>query len=67
MHDIFLCRFETSDGTFKNEKGGFRIDPTLGPLWTVTGAYGYVGTDGMKYVIEYISDENGYRVTKQIP
>lgn len=74
LNDKFLiyltyitCSFETSDGTFRNEKGGFRQDAVLGPQWSVVGAYGYVGADGIVYKTEYLSDENGYRITKQSP
>ena len=59
--------FETSDGTFKQEKREQREDPVHGLIWVTSGAYGYVGTDGIKYSTEYEADLNGYRVVKQIP
>jgi hypothetical protein len=59
--------YETSDGQFKYEKREERDDPVEGKIWVVTGAYGYVSSDGTMFRTEYIADHNGYRVTKQIP
>lgn len=59
--------FETSDGTFKQEKREQREDPVNGLIWVTSGAYGYLGTDGIQYRTEYEADLNGYRVVKQIP
>jgi hypothetical protein len=62
-----FCRFETSDGTFRKEQAVFNNDPIRGFLKTVTGAYGFIAPDGVRNLIEFIADEYGYRVIKQIP
>lgn len=36
-------------------------NPDKGPLLVIVGSYGYVGPDGVKYAVNYVSDENGFR------
>uniref|UniRef100_A0A182YCY1 Uncharacterized protein n=2 Tax=Anopheles stephensi TaxID=30069 RepID=A0A182YCY1_ANOST len=54
--------YETKDGQAREEVG--LIDPSTGAL-TVTGWYSYRTPDGAEYRVDYVADENGYRVTKQ--
>uniref|UniRef100_A0A182S734 Uncharacterized protein n=1 Tax=Anopheles maculatus TaxID=74869 RepID=A0A182S734_9DIPT len=54
--------YETKDGQAREEVG--TIDPSTGVV-TVTGWYSYRTPDGAEYRVDFIADENGYRVTKQ--
>ncbi|XP_050072862.1 larval cuticle protein 65Ag1-like [Anopheles maculipalpis] len=53
--------YETKDGQAREEVGTF--DPSTGAM-SVTGWYSYRTPDGTEYRVDFIADENGYRVTK---
>ncbi|XP_050072863.1 larval cuticle protein 65Ag1-like [Anopheles maculipalpis] len=54
--------YATKDGQAREEVG--TIDPSTGAL-TVTGWYSYRTPDGAEYRVDFIADENGYRVVDQ--
>lgn len=54
-------RFETSDGTSRQEQAELRNAGTDQEAIVVRGSYSYVGPDGTQYVINYVADENGFQ------
>uniref|UniRef100_A0A182KG57 Uncharacterized protein n=1 Tax=Anopheles christyi TaxID=43041 RepID=A0A182KG57_9DIPT len=56
--------YETKDGQAREEVG--TIDPSTGVL-TVTGWYSYQAPDGATYRVDFVADENGYRIVNQPP
>ncbi|XP_053674494.1 larval cuticle protein 65Ag1-like [Anopheles nili] len=52
--------YETRDGQEREEVG--TIDPNTGVL-TVTGWYSFRAPDGTTHRVDFVADENGYRVT----
>lgn len=65
MHQKLFFRYRTSDDQTREERGYFRdIDDV--PVLTIEGSYGYIGDDGVPYLVRYKADENGYRVDDKI-
>lgn len=60
---LFLYRYETSDGSFREEKAELKNAGSKNEAIAVQGSYTYVGTDGITYKVTYVADENGYRAT----
>uniref|UniRef100_A0A453Z3T9 Uncharacterized protein n=1 Tax=Anopheles quadriannulatus TaxID=34691 RepID=A0A453Z3T9_ANOQN len=56
--------YETKDGQAREEVG--TIDPSTGVL-TVTGWYSYRTPDGVTQRVDFVADENGYRIVDQPP
>lgn len=54
-------RFETSDGTARQEEGIIKNLGTDNEILSVTGAISWIGPDGETYTINFIADENGYQ------
>ncbi len=50
-------RFQTTSGQFRKEHRQ--------PDGSVTGAYGWIDPNGTLRLFEYVSDEGGYRITRQ--
>jgi len=48
--------YSTSEGVSRTESGS--LTPTG---YQVKGTYEYLGPDGIKYTVEFVADENGYR------
>lgn len=65
--EFYWHSYESSDGQKRQESGYFkRIEGVDEQILVVTGSYSYYGTDGFQYRYEYISDENGYRVSTPV-
>ncbi|XP_047526723.1 endocuticle structural protein SgAbd-6-like [Vanessa atalanta] len=53
--------FEQSDGQTREEQGELRNVGTEDEYTVVKGSYSWVGPDGVKYIVRYIADENGFQ------
>ena len=62
----FHIQTDTGDNRFfkyQTWNGSFRKEVTLDD-GSIVGSYGWVDADGYLRITEYVSDANGYRVTK---
>lgn len=62
-HFVFL-RFETSDGTSRQETGEYKNDTEQQGL-VVKGSYKYVAPDGQHISVSYVADKDGYKPTEE--
>ncbi|XP_063820963.1 endocuticle structural glycoprotein ABD-5-like [Ostrinia nubilalis] len=53
--------FEQSDGTKHESQGDLKNKGREDEFLAVEGSYEWVGPDGVRYVVTYTADENGYR------
>ena len=53
---LFFFSYSTSNGMSRSEVGS--LTPTG---YQVKGSYHYRGPDGVKYTVEFVADQNGYR------
>ncbi|CAH2075267.1 unnamed protein product, partial [Iphiclides podalirius] len=53
--------WELSDGSKHEEQGQLKNQGTDNEALAVQGQYGWVGPDGVSYIITYIADENGFQ------
>ncbi|XP_046960510.1 cuticle protein CP14.6-like [Vanessa cardui] len=53
--------FEQSDGQTREEQGELRNEGREDEYTAVKGSYSWVGPDGVKYIVRYIADENGFQ------
>ncbi|XP_040156448.1 larval cuticle protein 16/17-like [Anopheles arabiensis] len=60
--DGYRFSYETKDGQAREEVG--TIDPSTGVL-RVTGWYSYYTPDGVMHRVDFVADENGYRVESE--
>lgn len=60
---IIRSRFETSDGTSRQEQGEYKNDTDQQGL-LVKGSYKYVAPDGQNIAVSFIADKNGYQPTE---
>lgn len=59
----FYFRYETSDGSHREESAELKNAGSEKEALAVHGSYEYVGTDGVIYKVTYVADENGYRAS----
>ncbi|XP_055644746.1 endocuticle structural glycoprotein ABD-5-like isoform X2 [Toxorhynchites rutilus septentrionalis] len=59
-------RYELSDGREVRQNSYVKILDDGTEVLVITGAYTYVGPDGVKYTVNYFADENGYHPTVTI-
>lgn len=57
-------RFETSDGTSRQESGDYKNDTEQQGL-VVRGSYKYVAPDGQHISVSYVADKDGYQPTEE--
>lgn len=50
--------YELSDGTRREESGGFNANG----IWEVRGSFSFFGDDGVTHSTTFIADDQGYRV-----
>lgn len=62
-HFSFSYRFETSDGTSRQEQGEYKNDTEQQGL-VVKGNYKYVAPDGQHISVSFVADKNGYQPTE---
>ncbi|XP_028163703.1 endocuticle structural protein SgAbd-6-like isoform X1 [Ostrinia furnacalis] len=63
----YYTSFEQSDGTKQERRGLLKDEGREGKFLAVAGSYEWVGPDGVRYVVRYTADDNGYRtVVEQI-
>ncbi|XP_061710366.1 endocuticle structural glycoprotein ABD-5-like isoform X2 [Cydia pomonella] len=55
----YSFEYETQDGTYRREDGGFVNGPD-GSL-VVRGEYGYIDPSGRPFALRYIADANGFQ------
>jgi hypothetical protein len=58
---IWLCSYETSDGTSAQEQGQLQNAGSENEIMSVKGQFSFVGLDGVTYTVTYIADENGFQ------
>ena len=56
MCNVYLTSYSTSGGVSRTESGSLTSTG-----YQVKGSYEYLGSDGIKYTVEFVADENGYR------
>ncbi|KAL0840401.1 hypothetical protein ABMA28_015658 [Loxostege sticticalis] len=61
--DSYNFAWELSDGSKHEEQGQLKNQGTENEGISVQGQYTWVGPDGVKYVVTYIADENGFQPT----
>ncbi|XP_075970540.1 endocuticle structural glycoprotein ABD-5-like [Anticarsia gemmatalis] len=60
-----MCyRFETSDGTSRQEQGEYKNDTEQQGL-VVRGSYKYVAPDGQHISVSFVADKDGYQPTEE--
>ncbi|XP_068630305.1 endocuticle structural glycoprotein SgAbd-5-like [Battus philenor] len=59
--DAYSFAWELSDGSSHEEQGQLKNQGTDNEGIAVQGRYGWVGPDGVNYVVTYIADENGFQ------
>lgn len=52
-------RYKLSDGQTREETGTLR-NINGSSVYVATGFYTFIGTDGQKYRVDYLADENGF-------
>lgn len=57
--------FKTSDGISRNEEGRLKTAENGAMYIYVYGTYSYK-YDGIIYIVDYVADENGYRIEEPI-
>lgn len=57
--NIFIRSYETSDGISRTEEGEIKNQGTDNEILVVRGTVSWVAPDGVRYTINFISDENG--------
>lgn len=57
---VFIIRFETSDGTKRQEEGELKDKDTEDEATEVKGSFSYMGADGVLYTVKYVADDNGF-------
>ncbi|XP_066253533.1 cuticle protein CP14.6-like [Euwallacea similis] len=62
--DKYRYGFETDNGISRNEVGEIKVKDNQ-EILTVSGFYAFTGDDGKRYIVTYVSDENGYRPSIQ--
>lgn len=60
--NAYSFAYELSDGQFKNEYGSF-VKIGDRDVLVITGRYGYTDADGKEYIVNYTSDEKGFRAS----
>ncbi|XP_073980578.1 uncharacterized protein isoform X2 [Rhodnius prolixus] len=65
----YLIDFLTGNSVYRMEKGYFKDDPKdeNHKIHVKTGAYGFTSPDGVKFRVDFIADENGFRAYESIP
>ncbi len=62
--NAYKFSYVQSDNQTREETGYFKyIGET--PVLVVEGSYSFIGDDGQKYVVNYIADDQGYRVDEK--
>ncbi|KAL4706508.1 hypothetical protein ACJJTC_015706 [Scirpophaga incertulas] len=61
--DAYNFAWELSDGTRHEEQGQLKNQGTENEGLSVQGEYMWIGPDGVKYLVKYIADENGFQPT----
>lgn len=56
-----------SDGQYRQEEVRVVNQGTDDEHIVVTGRYSFIGTDGVRYEVNYVADKNGYRVAPPTP
>ena len=59
---LFETSYEDENGSKRSETGVFRDDGENKKTLVVTGGYSYTDTNGEQHIVNYVADENGYRV-----
>ncbi|XP_045764468.1 uncharacterized protein LOC123866809 [Maniola jurtina] len=59
--DSYNFVWETSDGSKHEEQGQLKNQGTENEGFEVRGEYGWIGPDGVTYLITYVADENGFK------
>lgn len=54
-------RYETSDGTSRQEQGELKNAGTENEALVVRGSISWIGDDGKQYTITFVADENGFQ------
>lgn len=64
LFDCCNCRYSLDDH-YRQETGDLkRIGDAA--VYVVTGTYGYVGADGEHHKVNYVADENGFRILPMV-
>lgn len=58
---FFINRYETSDGTSRQEEGKLDNPQSENAALTVNGQYSYVAPDGKKYSVIFTAGPNGFQ------
>lgn len=58
---FFCFRFETSDGTARQEQAELKNIGTENEALVVRGTISWIADDGQQYTLNYIADENGFQ------
>lgn len=62
LHQIvFVSRFETSDGTQREERGEISNPESDNAILRVQGSYSYITPEGTIITVRYIADDQGYK------
>ncbi|CAG5040089.1 unnamed protein product [Parnassius apollo] len=59
--DSYSFAWELSDGSKHEEQGQLKNQGTDDEAMSVQGQYGWVGPDGVTYIVTYTADENGFQ------
>lgn len=59
-------RFETSDGTSRQEQGTLKEFSEGHKAIEVQGSYKYTAPDGLVYTVTFTADENGYKPQEHV-
>jgi hypothetical protein len=57
--NFFIRSYETSDGISRTEEAEIKNQGTDNEILVVRGTVSWVAPDGVRYTINFISDENG--------
>lgn len=56
-----MVSYETSNGIAAAESGQLQNAGSENEAIAASGQYSYVGPDGVRYLVEYVADENGFQ------